>query len=100
MPCGRLGILQTPEQLVNRTPLLVQWLDGTDGFIGRPKLIARHALPELKPRQVCFVMAGPRLVKIQNRCQVPLPLAILKEEVVLVKILVTQACLTNVPEKR
>src|SRR5690349_18301900 len=96
MLCGWLGILQTPEQLVNRTPLFVQWRYGTEGFIRPPKLGAHHPFPQLKPRQVYLVMAGPGLIKIQNRCQVPLPLPLLKEEVVFMKVFVTEAGPPNV----
>jgi len=99
MLCSWLSILKTPKQLVDRTPLFVQRLYWTDRFIGRPKLLARHSFPELKACQVCFVMACPGFVKIKDRRQVPLPLPILKEYVVLMKIFVAEACMADVQEK-
>ena len=49
---GVAGIFKAPKQLVDGAPLLVQRVNGTDCFIGLPELLARHAFPEVEPRQV------------------------------------------------
>jgi hypothetical protein len=60
-------------------------------LIRPPEFSTRHALPQLKPCQVRLMMAGPRLVEVQNRCQAPPPLVTSEKDVVLVKVFVTEA---------
>jgi hypothetical protein len=99
MLCSWPRIFKAPQELVDRTPLLVHRFDWISALISLPKRFARHPFPELETRQVYLVMACPGFVKIKNSRQAPLTLPVLKKQVVLVKIFVTQVCLTNVQEK-